>query len=141
MTPPTPLLGARTLDRATARTLPPGPRWPTAVQTVLFARYRKRFFPWLRARYGEVFSIRLVPSSRVVVVLSRPEHIREVFSTPPSIVHAGEGNTALEPIMGQHSLLLVDDDDHVRMRRQLMPAFNGNALRGYSEMIARLARE
>jgi cytochrome P450 family 135 len=141
MTPPTPLLGARTLDRATARALPRGSRLPTLVQAALFARHRKTFFPRLRARYGDVFTIRLVPSSRVVVVLSRPEHIREVFSTPPSIAHAGEGNTALEPIMGQHSLLLVDDEDHVRLRRQLMPAFNGHALRGYSEMIARLARE
>lgn len=141
MTPPTPLLGARTLDRETARTLPPGSRLPMLVQTVLFARYRKTFFPRMRARYGEVFTIRLVPSSRVVVVLSRPDHIREVFSTPPSVVHAGEGNTALEPIMGSHSLLLVDDEDHVRMRRQLMPAFNGHALRGYAEMIARLARD
>jgi cytochrome P450 family 135 len=141
MTPPTPLLGARTLDRETARSLPPGSRLPTFVQTVLFARHRKTFFPWLRAKYGDVFTIRLVPTSRVVVVLSRPEHIREVFSTPPSVMHAGEGNTALAPIMGQHSLLLVDDDDHVRLRRQLMPAFNGHALRGYSEMIAALARE
>jgi cytochrome P450 len=141
MTPPTPLLGARTLDRETARSLPPGSRLPTLVQTFLFAGHRKDFFPRLRARFGDVFTVRLVPGSRVVVVLSRPDHIREVFSTPPAIVHAGEGNTALEPIMGKHSLLLVDDDDHVRMRRQLMPAFNGAALRGYAEMIARLARE
>ena len=141
MTPPTPLLGARTLDRETARSLPKGSRLPTLVQAFLFAGHRKTFFPRLRARYGDVFTIRLVPSSRVVVVLSRPEHIRQLFSTPPSIAHAGEGNTALEPIMGQHSLLLVDDEDHVRMRRQLMPAFNGHALRGYAEMIAGLARD
>ena len=137
----TPLLGSRTLDRETARALPPGSKLPTLVQTFLFAGHRKTFFPRLRARYGDVFTVRLVPGSRVCVVVSRPEHIREVFSTPPAIVHAGEGNTALEPIMGKHSLLLVDDDDHVRMRRQLMPAFNGAALRGYSEMIARLARD
>ncbi|WP_433015328.1 cytochrome P450 [Kribbella sp. CA-294648] len=141
MTPPTPLLGSRTLDRATARTLPPGPRLPTLAQTVLFASHRSTYFPRLRAQYGDVFTIRLVPSSRVVVVLSRPDHIREVFGTPPTIAHAGESNTALEPIMGSHSLLLLDDDDHLRMRRQLMPAFNGHALRGYAEMIARLARE
>ncbi|MEU4395170.1 cytochrome P450 [Kribbella sp. NPDC023855] len=140
MTPPTPLLGSRTLDRATARTLPPGPRLPTLAQTVLFASHRSTYFPRLRAQYGDVFTIRLVPSSRVVVVLSRPDHIREVFGTPPTIAHAGESNTALEPIMGSHSLLLLDDDDHLRMRRQLMPAFNGHALRGYAEMIARLAR-
>jgi cytochrome P450 len=136
----TPLLGARSLDRETARSLPPGSRLPTLVQTVLFASHRKTFFPRLRKRYGDVFMIRLVPSSRVVVVLSRPDHIRELFGTPPSVMHAGEGNTVLAPIMGDHSLLLLDDDDHVRMRRQLMPAFNGQALRGYAEMMARLAR-
>ncbi|MDX6253542.1 MAG: cytochrome family [Kribbellaceae bacterium] len=136
----TPLLGARTLDRQTARALPPGPRLPTLVQTVLFASHRKTYFPKLRRRYGDVFTIRLVPSSRVVVVLSRPDHIREVFGTPPTVAHAGEGNTVLAPIMGDHSLLLLDDDDHVRMRRQLMPAFNGHALRSYTGMIADLAR-
>ncbi|WP_112247856.1 cytochrome P450 [Kribbella monticola] len=136
----TPLLGSRTLDRETARSLPPGSRLPTLVQTFLFAGHRKTFFPRLRARYGDVFTIRLVPGSRVVVVLSRPEHIREVFGASPKVMHAGEGNTVLAPIMGQHSLLLIDDDDHARMRRQLMPAFNGSALRGYREMIGRLAR-
>ncbi|TCO33182.1 cytochrome P450 [Kribbella steppae] len=136
----TPLLGSRTLDRQTARTLPPGSRLPTLAQTVLFASHRKTFFPRMRERYGDVFTIRLVPSSRVVVVLSRPEHIREVFGSSPSVMHAGEGNTVLEPIMGSHSLLLLDDEDHVRMRRQLMPAFSGQALRGYAEMVHELAR-
>jgi cytochrome P450 len=136
----TPLLGARTLDRQTARALPPGSRLPTLVQTVLFASHRKTYVPRLRRRYGDVFTIRLVPSSRVVVVLSRPDHIREIFSTPPTVAHAGEGNTVLAPIMGDHSLLLLDDDDHVRMRRQLMPAFNGHALRSYADMMAELAR-
>ncbi|GAB2567427.1 cytochrome P450 [Kribbella endophytica] len=137
---PTPLLGARTLDRQTARTLPPGPKLPTLVQTVLFAAHRKTFFPRMRAKYGDVFTIRIVPSSRVCVVLSRPEDIRDVFTTPPTVMHAGEGNEVLAPIMGDHSLLLIDDEDHARMRRQLMPAFLGNALRGYAGMIGELAR-
>jgi len=139
MTPPTPLLGSRTLDRETARALPPGPRLPTLVQTFLFASHRRKFFPRMREKYGDVFTIRLVPSSRVCVVLSRPDHIREVFGSPPAVMHAGEGNTVLEPIMGSHSLLLLDDDDHVRMRKQLMPAFSGAALRGYAGMVLELA--
>ncbi|MFF0271594.1 cytochrome P450 [Kribbella sp. NPDC004536] len=137
---PTPLLGSRTLDRQTARTLPPGPKLPTLLQTWLFASHRRTFFPRMRDKYGDVFTIRLVPSSRVCVVLSRPDHIREVFGSPPAVMHAGEGNTALEPIMGSHSLLLLDDEDHVRMRKQLMPAFSGAALRGYAAMVLELAR-
>ncbi len=137
----TPLLGNGTLDRETARTLPPGPRLPTLVQTAIFAGHRKWFFPRLHRKYGDVFTIRLVPRSRVVVVLSRPEHIREAFAGPASVMHAGEGNTALLPIMGEHSLLLLDDDPHLLMRKQLMPAFNGHALRSYAAMVARLASE
>ncbi|WP_329005485.1 cytochrome P450 [Kribbella sp. NBC_00709] len=136
----TPLLGSRNLDRQTARTLPPGPKLPTLAQTVLFASHRRTFFPRMRAKYGDVFTIRLVPSSRVCVVLSRPDHIREVFGSPPAVMHAGEGNTVLEPIMGSHSLLLLDDEDHVRMRKQLMPAFSGAALRGYAGMVLELAQ-
>ena len=135
----TPLLGTRTLDRETARSLPPGPRLPTIVQTAVFAGHRKWLFPRLRRRYGDVFTIRLVPSGRVVVVLSRPEHIREVFAGPGSVMHAGEGNTVLQPIMGAHSLLLLDDDEHLRIRKQLMPAFNGQALRSYADLVAGLA--
>jgi cytochrome P450 family 135 len=135
----TPLLGTRTLDRETARSLPPGPRLPTLLQTAIFAGHRKWLFPRLRRRYGDVFTIRLVPSGRVVVVLTRPEHIREVFAGPGSVMHAGEGNTVLQPIMGAHSLLLLDDDEHLRTRKQLMPAFNGQALRSYAGMVARLA--
>ena len=36
-------------------------------------------------------------------MLSRPEHIREVFAGPADIFHAGEGNAILGPIMGEHS--------------------------------------
>lgn len=139
MTTGTPLLGTRTLDRETARSLPPGPRLPTLIQTAMFAGHRKWLFPRLKRKYGDVFTIRLVPSGRVVVVFTRPEHIREVFAGPGSVMHAGEGNTVLQPIMGAHSLLLLDDDEHLRMRKQLMPAFNGQALRSYAAMVAGLA--
>ncbi len=138
-TEPTPLLDSRTMDRETARGLPPGPRWPMAVQTAIFANHRKWLFPRLRQRYGDVFTVRLVPGGRVVVVLSRPEHIREVFGAPANVLHTGEGNTVLAAIMGENSLLILDEDDHLRMRKQLMPAFHGQALRGYQSLVAELA--
>jgi cytochrome P450 family 135 len=138
-TQPTPLLDSRTLDRETARDLPPGPRLPMLVQTAVFATHRKWLFPRLRQRYGDVFTIRLVPGGRVVVVLSRPEHIREVFSGPSDVLHTGEGNTVLATIMGENSVLILDEDEHLRMRKQLMPAFHGKALRGYQSMVAELS--
>jgi cytochrome P450 family 135 len=110
-----------------------------AVQTAIFAGHRKWLFPRLRAKYGDVFTVRLIPGGRVVVVLSRPDHIREVFSAPADVAHTGEGNTVLAAIMGENSLLILDEDDHLRMRKQLMPAFHGQALRGYQSLVSSLA--
>ncbi|MFL6162825.1 MAG: cytochrome P450 [Jatrophihabitantaceae bacterium] len=120
---------------------PPGPRLPVGVQSLLFARYRHRWLPYLRRRYGDTFSIRLAPHNRHMVLISQPEDLRAVFTGPASVFHAGEGNAILGPVMGQHSVLLLDESAHLRVRRLLMPAFHGSSLRGYRELVERISRE
>jgi cytochrome P450 family 135 len=121
--------------------LPPGPRLPMAAQTYLFGRYRHRWMPRLRRRYGDLFLLRIAPRRRRLVVIARPDLIREVFAGPATTFHAGESNAVLEPLMGSHSVLLLDEDEHLDVRRQLMPAFNGAALRGYRDLVAGIARD
>jgi cytochrome P450 len=118
---------------------PPGLRLPVLVQTLLFGQYRSWLLPMLRRRYGDVFTMRIAPTGRLVVLLARPEDIRTVFTGPATVFHAGEGNAILGPVMGEHSVLLVDEDKHRRVRRLLMPAFHGAALRGYQDLVSRLA--
>jgi cytochrome P450 len=120
--------------------VPPGPRLPVALQSLLFARYRSRWLPHLQRRYGDTFSLRIAPHRRHMVLVSRPEDLRTVFSGAPATFHAGEGNAILAPVMGSHSVLLLDADDHLRVRRLLMPAFHGTPLRGYRELVSRLSR-
>jgi cytochrome P450 len=105
------------------------------VQTYLFGRYRHRWLPALRRRYGDVFLLQIAPRRRRLVVVARPDVIREVFSGPETRFHAGESNRALEPLMGSHSLLMLDEDDHLAARRRLMPAFSGVSLRGYRDLV------
>ena len=120
--------------------LPAGPRLPRIVQTALFMRSRHRFAPRWHAKYGPVFTLRLA-LGRTVVVLTRPEDIRAVFAGPADVFHAGEGNSILAPVMGENSLLILDEDAHMRSRKRLMPAFNGAALRGYADMMRDLAAD
>lgn len=119
---------------------PPGPRLPAAVQGMLFQRHREWFLPTMARHYGDVFTLRVPPHRRHVVVFSRPEHIKEIFAGDPRDLHAGEGKQILGPVMGAHSLLLTDEAEHARARRLLMPAFNGAALRGYRDLVASIAR-
>jgi cytochrome P450 family 135 len=120
--------------------LPPGPPWPTAVQTLLFLTQRSWIAPRWQRRYGDVFTVHVAPAGRGVV-LAKPEHIREVFAGPASTFHAGEGNAILGPIMGEHSVLLLDEQRHLAARKRVMAAFHGEAMRGYGTVVEQLAGE
>jgi cytochrome P450 family 135 len=127
-----------TLEAEQEPQLPPGSRLPALVQTILFLVRRKSLLQRLHHRFGDTFTTHIAGDRRVVT-LTRPEHIREVFAGAPTIYHAGEGNAILRPVMGEHSLLITDEDEHLRARKLLMPAFNGAALRGYGDLMAQLA--
>ncbi len=120
--------------------LPSGPGWPPILQGVGLLRFRHRFVPWMQRRYGDVFTLRIPPRGRALVVFSRPEHVKEIFAGDPEVFHAGKGNAILGPIMGEHSLLLVDGAAHKRARKLLMPVFSGPVLRGYEDLVTGLAK-
>ncbi|MGZ5407566.1 MAG: cytochrome P450 [Aeromicrobium sp.] len=125
---------------ATLHGLPPGPKFPPLLMTWIFLRHRTRFMRKSQKRHGDTFSVRILPGPRRIVVFSRPEDIKEIFAADPSQFHAGEGNAILKPVMGEHSVLLTDDSEHMRARKLLMPAFNGASLRGYRSLVESIAK-
>ncbi|MEO6512410.1 MAG: cytochrome P450 [Nocardioides sp.] len=133
-----PFGGARP-PRVDATGLPPGPRWPAWLQSIALLRFRHQTVPWLQRKYGDTFTIRILPGGRPLVLFSRPEHAKEIFAGDPAVFHAGKGNAILGPIMGEHSVLLLDGADHQRARKLLMPAFNGHALKDYQGLVERVA--
>lgn len=116
--------------------LPPGPPVPGPLQIALFP-HRHRAIPWLRKRYGDIFRVSLL--GRPAVQLCTPELNRAVFSGSAATFHAGEGNFVLRHVMGEHSVLTVDEDAHRRIRSLLMPPFHGRRMRGYRDTMRELA--
>ncbi len=129
------------LGKVSTEGLPPGPKWPVLVQSVALIRFRHWFHPYLKRKYGDTFTIKLMPGGRPLVFFTRPEHTKEIFAADPEVFYAGKGNAILGPIMGQHSLLIQDSVEHKRARKLLMPAFNGQALKEYRGLIIDVARE
>jgi len=128
-----------------ANQLPPGPRWPDLIQAIATIQFRPTVMRRWHRRYGDVFRVRMPygphGSMVTVVIFADPDYIREIFAGPTDVFHAGEGNAALLDVMGEHSLLLLDEDGHLRAKRLLMPAFTSRAMDGYREMVADLAVE
>ncbi|WP_433717284.1 cytochrome P450 (plasmid) [Nocardia sp. CA-084685] len=125
---------------ATIADYPPQSRLPFPLQTLLYSRVRHRWLTSLRARYGDVFAVRVPPYADRLVVVSRPEHVRQIFAADATDVHGGEGNHLIAGLMGERSVMVLDEEDHARMRRLLTPAFGGAALRGYRTLIEDITR-
>jgi cytochrome P450 family 135 len=121
--------------------LPPGLRWPALVQSAALMRFRHSFVPAMQRRYGDAFTVRLVPENRLMVLFTGADRVKAIFAGDPEVFHAGKGNAVLGPVMGEHSVLLVDGADHRRARKLLMPAFRSSAMKGYETVVTRLARE
>lgn len=120
--------------------IPAGPKWPAFWMTWKFLRDRKGMIPGFHEKYGDTFSIKILPGPRTFVVFSDPADIKEIFAADPSQFHAGEGNAILKPVMGEHSLLITDDVDHQRGRKLLMPAFSGPSMRAYQPLVEAIAK-
>jgi cytochrome P450 len=73
------------------------------------------------------------------VVVSDPELIKQVFTGDPKVFHAGEGNDILRPLLGEHSLLTLDEAPHMSQRKLLLPPFHGRRMAGYEETMREIA--
>ena len=105
-----------------------------AVQTARAWRATLPFFDAATRRYGPIFTIRALPWGTAVVV-NDAELVKEVFAGDPAVYHAGEGNSILAPVVGRRSVLVLDEDEHLRARRALLPPFHGEAVRAYGRVV------
>ena len=120
--------------------LPPGPRLPTAVQSAIWFRKAQWLLDTCQARFGDMFTLRIA-NEGTWVVTSNPEVIKQVFTGDPRLLHAGEANRILLPVLGPNSVLLLDDGAHLRQRKLMLPPFHGERMQRYGELMASIAAE
>jgi cytochrome P450 family 135 len=118
--------------------LPPGPPGPRALHTLGWISRPGPYAARLRRRYGDTFTLRLA-NEAPFVMLSHPDAVRQVFTGDPEVLHAGEGNQVLRPLLGPRSVLLLDGAEHMGERKALLPPFHGERMQAYGELIARIA--
>ena len=114
--------------------LPPGPRLPRAMQTIAWWNRSVPFLERCRERYGKRFTMRLLQTPPFVHH-SDPEHIRELFTAPPEVLHPGEGARILEPVVGANSVILLDERAHLSQRKLMLPAFHGEKMQRLSGLM------
>jgi cytochrome P450 len=118
--------------------LPPGPPLPGIAQTLAYSYFPLQLFDQCAARYGDPFTLRLSGFGDFVM-LSAPEHIKQVFTGDPEEMMAGKANAVLAPLVGTNSVLLLDGKEHLRQRRLLLPPLHGERMQAYAGLMAELS--
>ena len=118
--------------------LPPGPRGPALLNGLRFVRRPLDCLTSWHARYGDAITVTITGFGTGVYVADL-EAIRELFTGDQSDLLAGEANSFLEPVLGRHSVLVLDGPQHLRQRKLLLPPFQGSRVAGFREVIREVA--
>jgi cytochrome P450 len=118
---------------------PPGPGTHPLVQLFRLGRDPFGYMRRMHEHYGDVFTLKF-PSFGNMVYVANPELVKQVFAGDAHRFHAGEANASvLEPAVGPNSVLTLDEDEHMRQRKLLLPPFHGDAVRRYGDLIREIA--
>src|SRR3954451_4747295 len=119
--------------------LPPGPRAPAAWQTVAWTVRPAAFLQRVHRRFGDPVTIRTFWTDEPMVLFSHPDAVRELFRLDPAVAPAGQSWEVLRPFAGDHSIALLDGDEHIRERRLIKAPFHGERMRALQPLVAELA--
>ncbi|AFZ34062.1 Unspecific monooxygenase [Stanieria cyanosphaera PCC 7437] len=122
---------------------PPGPpnsRWLRKLRLFKFIFQPLEYFNENYQRYGDIYQLGR-QNSPPFVVLSNPQAIKEVFTTPSEQFEIGKNNTDLKFLVGENSLIIQDGEFHQRQRKLLMPVFHGECLQSYGEQIIEITKQ
>jgi cytochrome P450 len=120
--------------------LPPGPRAPAFLQTLVWGLAPT----WVMDRYarklGDSFTLTFFPSGLQLVLVSDPEAVKTVFTAPPEVAPSATGSSPLAPVMGRSSVIVLTGPEHMRQRKLLLPPFHGERMREYEDTIVQATR-
>lgn len=122
------------------RNLPPSLPIPALAQTMAFWRSPHTYLDLCRRLYGRCFTIYPVGAAPMVL-MSHPEDISSVIRAQPDVLHSGAGARVITPLVGKRSFMLQDGDDHLRVRRAVIPAFHHRVVAEHAETVRRIAAE
>ena len=123
-----------------SRSLPPGPNSLSAWQLLRYSHSPLPFLEDCARRYGTPFTTRWAGYG-TFVMLASSEAVKDVFRGNSHALHSGEGNEFLSASVGKNSVLVLDDEQHTRQRRVLLPPLKGERMRSFFDPMQTITLE
>ena len=130
--------GAEPADSKPASAVP-GPRSPRLVQSSLAVLRPIDTRLTMRRRHGRIFRTNDSIGGELFHIADR-DLVEQIFKWKPADFNVGEPRQVMEPVTGPSSVLLLDGDQHMRMRKLMLPPFHGKAIEHYADLIEQITQ-
>jgi cytochrome P450 len=121
------------LPRIDGELPPTGPLLNT-LQTLACRLWPLGYLEQCQARYGDLFTVHPLDMPPLVF-LSDPQEIRAVLTAPPNVLSPGAGGAVATPLFGEESFTLREGDEHMCVRKTILPVFHRKAVRGHAGVV------
>ncbi|QHG20895.1 cytochrome P450 [Nostoc sp. ATCC 53789] len=119
----------------------PGPTTPSWWNLLQWLNNPCEFLEECRARYGDTFTFKAI-GFEPLVLISNPKDIKEIFDKHKYFDSGkAKANDLAGFFLGNNSVTLLDGSSHKRQRKLLMPAFHGQNISNYGELICHATKQ
>lgn len=117
----------------------PGPTAPSWLQASRWSVTQHRFFNENVARYGSPFRMRFpFLYGGGVAVFATTGAAQQILRMPADVARGGEAYAILRESSGPTSVIVQDGEEHLRLRRLLLPPLHGEHLQRWADFITEL---
>jgi cytochrome P450 len=118
--------------------LPDTASLPSIIQTAACRLRPIEYLEWCRARLGPRFTVTPIDMPPLVF-LSTASDIRTVVTAPLNVLHSGLGAAITAPLFGATSFMLLDENERIKGRETIVPAFHRQVVAEYENTVTELA--
>ncbi|MEQ9667802.1 cytochrome P450 [Coleofasciculus sp. G2-EDA-02] len=119
---------------------PDGPKAPPWWQKIQWITNPLDYMDAAGQRYGDIFNAPVIGNHSCLLFVSHPQALQQIFTNDTKQFTAPP-NRLLQPIVGDHSIFVLEGDRHRRERKLLMPPFHGERIRTYGTLICDLTEK
>ena len=114
--------------------LPPGPKSSPTIQTLRWAMKPDVFMEGYRKQFGDAFTLHFLGNDQPHVMVSNPDVNHAIIANKDNGLPSWRAKL-IKPFAGPTSMFLLEGAEHLAMRRTLLPAFHGDHVATYEEVI------
>jgi cytochrome P450 len=107
----------------------PGPAAPAIAQVLDWGTRQFDFWNRNARAYGSPFRVRWpFLYEGKIVAFATPSAAQQILKLPPTVAHAGEAYQLLQLTAGPNAVIVLDEDEHLRLRKLVLSPLHGKRL-------------